>query len=272
MLEIGCGEGGNLLPFSKIGCDVTGVDIASCRIEEARRFFNEEQAKGTFIADDVFNLKEPEYKYDIIICHDVLEHIDNKDLFLSQIGNYLNKEGIVFMSFPAWQMPFGGHQQICRNKFLSHLPFIHLLPSALYKSIIRLLGVSDSCLRELMSIRRTQINIEAFEELMYQTNLIIQDRTLYLINPHYKAKFGLIPCKLIFPFSSIPYLRNYFSSSCFYILRKVNYWEMVNSHQATELPCDSYSERTGKHDGVFCPDSMYFTSRRDKPVECWFSK
>ena len=220
VLEIGCGEGGNLLPFSKIGCYVTGVDIASCRIEEARRFFIREQAKGTFIAEDVFNLKNLGHKYDIIICHDVLEHLDKKDLFLSRIGSYLNKDGIVFMSFPAWQMPFGGHQQICRNKILSHLPFVHLLPKVLYKGIIKLSGESDACLHELMSIRRTQITIETFERLVDQTDLIIHNQTLYFINPHYKVKFSLNPCKLKYPLSSIPYLRDFLSSGCFYILGK----------------------------------------------------
>lgn len=46
VLEIGCGEGGNLLPFAKAGAVVTGIDIASCRIEQARRFFSEEQAQA----------------------------------------------------------------------------------------------------------------------------------------------------------------------------------------------------------------------------------
>lgn len=28
ILEIGCGDGGNLLPFAKIGCRVTGCDLS----------------------------------------------------------------------------------------------------------------------------------------------------------------------------------------------------------------------------------------------------
>ena len=89
ILEVGCGEGGNLLPFSKIGCDVTGIDIASGRIEEAKRFFAEKQAKGRFIAEDFLKLKGFEHQYDIIICHDVLEHIDDKEVLLSHIGSFL---------------------------------------------------------------------------------------------------------------------------------------------------------------------------------------
>ena len=218
VLEIGCGEGGNLLPFSRLGCEVTGVDIASCRIEEAREYFMEEEAEGEFIAEDIFNLRESDRKYDIIICHDVMEHIDRKDVFLARIADCLGTDGIIFMSFPAWQMPFGGHQQICRGKILSHLPFVHLLPQVMYKSLVRWSGESDACVRELMSIRRTRMSVEVFEKLVAQSDLIIDDRTLYFINPHYKVKFGLSPRKLTRPFSSIPYLRNYFSSSCFYIL------------------------------------------------------
>ena len=39
VLEIGCGEGGNLLPFASLGCSVTGIDIDSVRIQQAVQFF-----------------------------------------------------------------------------------------------------------------------------------------------------------------------------------------------------------------------------------------
>ena len=38
VLEIGCGDGGNLLPFSRMGCDVVGVDMAEGRIKDTRKF------------------------------------------------------------------------------------------------------------------------------------------------------------------------------------------------------------------------------------------
>ena len=28
ILEVGCGEGGNLVPFAQLGCKVTGIDMA----------------------------------------------------------------------------------------------------------------------------------------------------------------------------------------------------------------------------------------------------
>ena len=60
ILEIGCGDGGNLLPFSEMGCNTTGVDIAESRIKDAKRFFKEVNAKGTFIASDVFKINNLE--------------------------------------------------------------------------------------------------------------------------------------------------------------------------------------------------------------------
>lgn len=220
VLEIGCGEGGNLLPFSEMGCSVVGVDIADCRIKDAKVFFETTHAKGTFIAQDIFQVKELERSFDIIICHDVFEHIGNKEQFLSNLSKYLKPQGIVFMSFPAWQMPFGGHQQICRSAMLSRLPFIHLLPTVVYRKLLKAFGENGDCIKELLSIKKTRVSIESFENIVKTTVLRIADRELWLINPHYQVKFGLSPRKLNRVIAYIPFLRNFFSTSCFYILRK----------------------------------------------------
>lgn len=218
ILEIGCGDGGNLLPLSLMGCKTLGVDMAECRIDDAKKFFKEFEAKGEFIASDIFKLKDLEHKFDIIICHDVFEHISEKQQFLLNLERYLASGGIVFMSFPAWQMPFGGHQQICQSRIMSHLPFYHILPRCIYKGMLKIAGENEFCINELMSIKSTRTPIELFEKLVSKSKLEISDRRLYFINPHYEVKFGLKPRVLNKMLSSIPYLRNYFSTSCFYIL------------------------------------------------------
>jgi cyclopropane fatty-acyl-phospholipid synthase-like methyltransferase len=38
ILEIGCGEGGNLKPFLERGCRVTGIELAENKIKWARTF------------------------------------------------------------------------------------------------------------------------------------------------------------------------------------------------------------------------------------------
>lgn len=219
VLEIGCGEGGNLLPLAYMGCRVVGVDLATIRIEEARRFFEARGAKGTFIASDIFKLKELEASFDLIICHDVYEHLFHKPVFMANLRNYLKPDGLVFMSFPAWQMPFGGHQQICRSNVLSHLPFIHLLPAPMYRTLLQWGGEETACVNELLQIKETRATIESFEALMRAQHYTMVDRTLYFINPHYETKFGLKPRRLPAWLEGLPHVRNFLTSSCFYLIK-----------------------------------------------------
>ncbi len=219
ILEIGCGDGGNLFPFAKIGCYTLGIDIAEERISDAQRFFKDYKVKGDFIATDIFLLKNYTTRFDIIICHDVIEHISNKQRLMSLLGEFLSNDGIIFISFPPWQMPFGGHQQICQNKILSHLPFVHLLPKLLYRLLLKLFGENDGCIKELLSIKETKTTIELFERVLKSIRKFnIVDRTLWLVNPHYEQKFHLNPRCQWTLLSYIPLLRNVYTTSVWYLL------------------------------------------------------
>lgn len=219
VLEVGCGEGGNLLPFAEMGCEVVGVDITVSRIEQAKQFFEERKQKGLFIASDIFELKELQSQFSLIIVHDVIEHIPDKQRFLSLLQKYLAPGGYLFCGFPAWQMPFGGHQQIAPGKFVSHFPFIHLLPAPLYKFVLRRAGEKESTVEELLDIQRTKCPIELFLKTVRRTGYQIVCRQFYFINPHYEVKFGLKPRRLSKWIASIPYIRNFFSTSCFFVLK-----------------------------------------------------
>ncbi|MBE6235404.1 MAG: class I SAM-dependent methyltransferase [Bacteroidales bacterium] len=219
VIEIGCGEGGNLVPFAGLGCDVCGIDISKGKISDARTFFQEKGLKGEFICSDFirFDIGPHIGKYDIVIMHDVIEHISpaDKHAFMSRAKALLRPSGVMMSAFPAWNMPFGGHQQICRSR-LCRLPFIHLLPERWYRGYLKTCNEKEDRIDELMSIRRAGMSIESFEELCSRSGLKIQDRTLWLVNPHYKAKFSLRPVRLHMPWCR--WLRNHLSTSCFHIL------------------------------------------------------
>ena len=218
VLEVGCGEGGNLFPFAHLGCRVTGVDLAAPRIAQAQAFFAERGGQGTFIAADAFKLDFLEGKFDLLLLHDVVEHVDDKVRFLAGLRRFLAPGGVLFVAFPAWQMPFGGHQQIARH-FVSRLPFIHLLPKGVYRGVLRRAGESDRAVDELLDIRRTRCTVELFRRVAAEAGYRIVNEQLYFINPHYETKFGLRPRKLWRGIAAIPRVRDFFSTSCFYILR-----------------------------------------------------
>ena len=222
ILEIGCGEGGNLLPFAETGCRVCGVDISESKISNAKLFFEKRGITNAnfFCGDFLKTQSDSDFEaFDIILIHDVIEHIEpgDKSDFFSNVKKFLKSDGIVFWGFPAWQMPFGGHQQICKTKVCSKIPFVHLLPKNIYGAYLRLFGEEPSRIAELISIKRSRMTVESFERLCAKTGYRVLDRTLWLINPHYKVKFHLHPIKLCSLLCRVPHLRNFLSTSCFYI-------------------------------------------------------
>ena len=61
VLEIGCGEGGNLMPFLDMGCKrVVGVDLSEGKIANANNFFADHQHKENieFILEDIYNIED----------------------------------------------------------------------------------------------------------------------------------------------------------------------------------------------------------------------
>lgn len=221
VLEVGCGEGGNLLPFARLGCRVTGIDRAGDRVRQAAAFFAKEGAEGRFVEGDFLEYAPREgERYALALVHDVIEHIPDKDAFVARLLGLLAPGGVVFWGFPAWQMPFGGHQQICRGRLCSRLPFCHLLPSPLYRALLRASGESPRTVDELLDIKRCRVTVEGFERLCRRHGLEIADRCLWLVNPHYKQKFRLRPRRLWRWAAAVPWARNFFSTSCFYLTRK----------------------------------------------------
>lgn len=223
VLEIGCGEGGNLLPFAQRGCGVTGIDRAEVRISQAKTFFEDEKLAGTFVCGDIFEPDTPFPEtggYDIILIHDVIEHVHHKKELISTAMKFLKKDGIVYVGFPPWRMPFGGHQQIARNKLVSKTPYIHLLPKSAYKSLLRTAGESSAIIDELMDIKECGTSIEMFKKITDLLELKICQEALYFINPHYEIKFRLKPRKLAPPFVAVKHLRDFLTTSYFCLLSR----------------------------------------------------
>lgn len=228
VLEIGCGEGGNLYPFAVSGADVLGVDMAAGKIENARNFFREGIAQECnvpvtgsfdFIASDIFAISGFGRKFDLILVHDVIEHIHDKTAFLSNCKAFMKDGAFMFVAFPPWQMPFGGHHQMASGKLVSHLPYIHLMHKPFYKGLLKLSGESRKVIDDLMEIKDTGISSGRCMSLVRKSGYVIQDCRLFFINPHYEEKFGLRPRRLWQPLSAIPYLRDLFTTSCWLMIR-----------------------------------------------------
>jgi len=223
VLEIGCAEAGVLSAFTALGHTCTGIELNASRIETAKSFMTKELESGqiNFICRNIYDIDTendlPE-KFDLVLLKDVIEHIPEQEKFMNRLRNFLKPTGRVFFGFPPWQMPFGGHQQICKHKIASKLPFYHLLPKSIYKGVLQSFGEPEGVVKELLEIKDTGISIERFEKILQKENFTVHNRQFFLINPIYEYKFNLKPRKQQSLLANIPYFRNYYSTCAYYLI------------------------------------------------------
>ncbi len=221
VLEIGCGEGGVLRSFLKRGCIVTGIDLNQSKLDVAGKLFDEEikDGKANFICGDIYDVGiELKSKFDLIILKDTIEHIFNQEKLMKFMKSILKEDGKIFLGFPPWQMPFGGHQQVSEKKIFNMLPYIHLLPSPVYKFILKSLGNKDNFVNALFEIKETRLSIEHFEKIVGNAGYKIDKVKFFLINPIYEMKFKLKPREQFKIVSKIHYLRNFITTTCYYLI------------------------------------------------------
>ncbi len=222
VLEIGCGEGGVLKAFINKGCVGVGVELDTPRLELANAWMQEDvlAGKARFVSKDIYQAdveKDLHGSFDLIVLKDVIEHIHDQNRLIGWMKTFLNPTGAIFFGFPPWQMPFGGHQQICRGKWLSKLPYYHLLPAPIYQWI---LNVNHEDVHTMMEIKETGISIERFNRLVVKNGYTVVHQRYYFINPIYQYKFGWKP-KEVFGFvNHLPWIRNFFTT-CVYSLIQV---------------------------------------------------
>jgi SAM-dependent methyltransferase len=222
VLEIGCAEGGVLLAFLERGCKGVGVELSDSRAVLAAEFLKSYIDEGNcrIISKNIYDPTfETEFRgqFDLIILKDVIEHIPDQQKLMGFMKTYLKPGGQIYFGFPPWQMPFGGHQQICRTK-LGKMPWLHLCPRGMYKGLLKLFGESEPTVNELMDVHDTGISLERFERIVGKTDYTISNKLLYLINPIYKYKFKLKPRKQFGLIAAIPWVRNFWTTCGYYLI------------------------------------------------------
>jgi len=195
------------------------VDLSESKIKSAHELFESHinRPNLNLICSDIYEVNNLG-QFDLIILRNTLEHIHNQEKFLILVKKFLKPTGIFFLGFPPWQNPFGGHQQMCKSRFLSKLPYFHILPTPIYKSILKLFGEKEAKIEGLLEIKETGITIERFEKIIKKHNYKIDKKTFYFINPDYETKYNLKPRKQLKLISSIPFLRNFTITTNYYLI------------------------------------------------------
>ncbi len=95
ILDIGCGGGLISEPLARLGGEITGIDASEKNIKVAKLHSKKSNLNINYLNRSPEQLKSSE-KFDIILNLEVVEHVENVDLYIKSCGDLLKKNGIMF--------------------------------------------------------------------------------------------------------------------------------------------------------------------------------
>ena len=97
ILDIGCGGGLLSEPMKRLGADVVGIDASDKNINVAKIHAEKNNLNIKYFCTSPENF-ETDKKFDVILNMEIIEHVDDVDLFLSSCSRLLKKGGIMFVA------------------------------------------------------------------------------------------------------------------------------------------------------------------------------
>ena len=94
ILDIGCGGGLISEPMARLGAEVTGIDASQKNITIAKIHSEKNKLKINYLNSSPEQLIDAK-KFDIILNLEIVEHVDNVELYIKSCYNLL-KNGIMF--------------------------------------------------------------------------------------------------------------------------------------------------------------------------------
>ena len=97
ILDIGCGGGLLCEPLTKLGAKVVGIDASEKNIKIAKTHSKENNLKISYYcaSPENFNYRK---KFDVILNMEIVEHVQDVNLFLKESSKFLKKDGIMFIA------------------------------------------------------------------------------------------------------------------------------------------------------------------------------
>ena len=96
LLDIGCGGGLLSEPMCRLGATVTGIDASAKNIEIAKIHAKKNNLNINYICTSPEKIQKE--KFDVILNMEIVEHVENVDLFLNSSSSLLKKDGLMFVA------------------------------------------------------------------------------------------------------------------------------------------------------------------------------
>ena len=108
ILDIGCGGGLLSEPMSRLGANVTGIDIVDKNINVAKTHSEEQNLEIDYKIITAEDLALGKKKFDVILNMEVIEHVSDVNLFINSCNKILAPNGImIFASLNRTLISYG---------------------------------------------------------------------------------------------------------------------------------------------------------------------
>ena len=97
ILDIGCGGGLLSEPMAKLGAEVTGIDASYKNIQVAKYHLKRSKLNIKYYNSSPENLKLKK-KFDIILNMEIVEHVEDVNVFIKESSKFLKKSGVMFIA------------------------------------------------------------------------------------------------------------------------------------------------------------------------------
>jgi 2-polyprenyl-6-hydroxyphenyl methylase/3-demethylubiquinone-9 3-methyltransferase len=98
ILDIGCGGGLLSEPMSRLGAKVTGIDASEKNIKIANAHLKKSKLKINYICASPESLKTTKEQFDVILNMEIVEHVEDVELFIKKSSELLKKKGLMFVA------------------------------------------------------------------------------------------------------------------------------------------------------------------------------
>jgi len=214
ILEVGCAEGGTIKKLSDYGANVRGIELEPARVDLALNISPDLNIEIGDITDNNIFAAIGE-TFDLIIIRDVIEHITDKLAAFGNLTRLLRAGGFLYITFPPRYSPFAGHQQHAQS-IIAKGPYIHLLPSIIFKWLCKSLGETDFFIEQVLNNYRNGLSIGSFIKIFNKFDFENFEMKLFLIRPIFKTRFSLNLVKIL----NLPGIREIGTLGCETILVK----------------------------------------------------
>lgn len=106
ILDAGCGSGRNMLELSRHGT-ISGIEVSEASVALAR-----EREAGEVFAGSVLDMPYPADSFDLAVCLDVIEHLEDDLRALRELRRVVAPGGSLLVTVPAYERLWSGHDEI----------------------------------------------------------------------------------------------------------------------------------------------------------------